>query len=93
MRRDVLALGEGPTAGRGAGPAAGRGEGAPGGKRPSKETLNHAELIRLASGLDPYGETPAAFREAYRSLGIDLVNRVPDRNAPPPLAPGLSRSA
>lgn len=99
MKQDVLALAtgsaEGPTAGRGEGPTTGRrgavSGSAPGGKRPSKETLNHAELIRLASGLDPYGQTPEAYREAYRSLGIDLVNRVPDRNAPSPLAPGEVR--
>ena len=26
-------------------------------KRPSKETLNHAGIIRLASGLDPFKDT------------------------------------
>ncbi len=57
-------------------------------KRPSKETLNHPGLIHLASGLDPYTETPSAYREAYRSLGIDIINRVPEHNAPTPLKQG-----
>ncbi len=51
-------------------------------KRPSKETLNHAGLIRLASGLDPLNETREAYLGAYRSLGIDILNRVPEKNAP-----------
>jgi len=75
MKQDVLALAEGRIPH----------------KRPAKDTLNHAELIRLASGLDPYRQTPEAYREAYRSLGIDLINRVPTENAPPPLAPGEVR--
>jgi hypothetical protein len=57
-------------------------------KRPSKETLNHPGLIRLASGRDPFSDTAAAYREGYRNLGIDLVNRVPEENAPLPLEPG-----
>ncbi len=61
------------------------------GKRPSKETLNHPELIRLASGLDPYRQTPEAYLRAYRALGIDLVNRVPDRPVERPLEPGEVR--
>jgi len=61
------------------------------GKHPSKETLNHPGLIRLASGLDPYTQTPRAYLEAYRSLGIDLINRVPEDNAPPPLEFGEVR--
>ena len=63
-------------------------EGTPTGKRPSKETLNHPELIHLASGRDPFRETPEAYRRAYEALGIDIVNIVPEENAPPPLAPG-----
>lgn len=63
------------------------------GKHPSKETLNHPGLIRLASGLDPYTQTPRAYLEAYRSLGIDLINRVPEDNAPPPLEFGEVRDA
>ena len=62
-------------------------------KRPSKETLNHPELIRLASGLNPYTRTSEAYLAAYRSLGIDLINRVPEANAPAPLDPGEVRDA
>ena len=62
-------------------------------KRPSKETLNHPDLIRLASGLNPYTQTPEAYLEAYRSLGIDLINRVPEGNAPAPLEFGEVRDA
>ena len=57
-------------------------------KRPSKETLNHPGLIRLASGLDPFQETKNAYLKAYESLGIDMINRVPEENAPQPLKPG-----
>lgn len=60
-------------------------------KRPSKETLNHPDLIRLATGLDPYTQTANAYREAYHALGIDLINRVPEDNAPPPLKFGEVR--
>lgn len=60
-------------------------------KRPSKETLNHPDLIRLATGLDPYTQTPKAYREAYHALGIDLINRVPEENAPVPLEFGEVR--
>jgi hypothetical protein len=60
-------------------------------KRPSKETLNHPGIIRLASGRDPFTDTPKAYRTAYRRLGIDLVNRVPEENAPAPLNPGEVR--
>lgn len=59
-------------------------------KRPSKETLNHPGLIRLASGLDPYTNTKEAYLKAYESLGIDIINRVPEENAPEPLKPGES---
>lgn len=62
-------------------------------KGPSKETLNHTKLIALVSGLDPHAEAPRAFRLAYERLGIDLVNRVPDRPAPPPTPPGTTRPA
>jgi hypothetical protein len=56
----------------------------------SKETLNNRELIMLASGLDPLDNTPEAYREAYRFLGIDFINRVPEENCPVPLEPGTS---
>lgn len=57
-------------------------------KRPSKETLNHAGLVYLASGIDPFVDSPRAYLEAYRSLGIDILNRVPSSNAKRRLSPG-----
>jgi hypothetical protein len=60
-------------------------------KRPSKETLNHAGIVHLASGLDPFTRTPEAYLRAYAALGIDIVNRVPEESAPPPLEPGEVR--
>ena len=72
MKRDVLAWAEG------------RGSE----KHPSKESLNHPELVALASGLDPFRETPEAYRRAYEALGIDIINVVPEANAPTPLARG-----
>ena len=59
-------------------------------KKVSKETLNHPGLIQLASGLDPYKETQMAYLKAYESLGIDIINRVPEKNAPQPMKPGES---
>ncbi len=47
----------------------------------SKETLNHQGIIELASGLDVFENTPEAYLRAYGALGIDLINRVPDKNA------------
>jgi hypothetical protein len=63
-------------------------EGSPGDKRPSKETLNHPGIIRLASGLDPFRQTPEAYLRAYEALGIDMINVVPEANAPAPAEPG-----
>ena len=60
-------------------------------KAPSKETLNHPGLITMASGLDPYLDTKEAYLRAYEYLGIDIVNRVPNQNAPIPLKEGKSR--
>lgn len=60
-------------------------------KLPCKETLNHPELIALASGCDPFEQTPEAYRAAYASLGIDLINIVPEEKAPVPLRPGEVR--
>jgi hypothetical protein len=57
-------------------------------KLPSKETLNHPELIGLATGLDPFLDTPRAYKRAYEALGIDLINVEPEENAPVPLLPG-----
>lgn len=62
-------------------------------KTPSKETLNHAGLIYLASGIDPYSDTKNAYLKAYESLGIDIINRIPDENAPEPMHPGESKLA
>ena len=60
-------------------------------KIPSKETLNHQELIERVSGLDVYSNTPEAYKRAYKALGIDLINRVPLSNAPQPTAQGECR--
>jgi hypothetical protein len=63
----------------------------PTGKLVSKETLNHPGLITLVSGLDVYQHTPEAYRRAYQALGIDIINRVPLCNAPPPTPAGFTR--
>lgn len=60
-------------------------------KRVSKETLNHRGLIERVSGLDVYTDTREAFLRAYGALGIDIVNRVPLKNAPAPTLPGSVR--
>lgn len=65
--------------------------GCPAGKRISKETLNHRELIERVSGLDVYQNTVEAYRRAYQALGIDLINRVPLENAPAPVPAGTTR--
>lgn len=75
MKHDVLAMIHGRRSAKG----------------PSKETLNHPGIIELATGLDPYRNAPEAYRLAYQRLGIDIVNRVPDRPAPVPLSPGETR--
>jgi hypothetical protein len=63
-------------------------------KRPSKETLNHTGIIYLASGIDPYENTQLAYLEAYKSLGIDVLNRVPsEKNVVKFLKPGESVDA
>ena len=63
-------------------------------KRPSRETLNHAGLIYLASGIDPYENTQRAYLEAYKSLGIDLLSRIPpEENAVRLLKPGETADA
>jgi hypothetical protein len=64
--------------------------GCAGTKRISKETLNHRELIERVSGLDVYRNTAEAYRRAYQALGIDLINRVPLENAPPPVSSGTT---
>ncbi len=65
--------------------------GKPARKRICKETLNHRKLIEMVSGLDVYEHTQEAFLRAYRALGIDIINRVPLRNAPRPTAAGTTR--
>lgn len=75
MKSDVLSMAEGVRTEKG----------------PSKETLNHAGLIALASGIDPFADTQEAYLRAYENLGIDIVNRVPNANAPIPLRQGEIR--
>lgn len=58
----------------------------------SKETLNHRDLVEMVSGLDAYANTPEAYWRAYQALGIDIINRVPLDNAPPPTPAGQTRS-
>lgn len=65
--------------------------GKPTAKLVTKETLNHRGLIELVSGIDVYQDTPEAYRRAYEALGIDVINRVPLENAPPPVPEGKSR--
>jgi hypothetical protein len=75
MKRDVLSWSQGH----------------PSEKLVSKETLNHRGLIESVSGLDVYRATPEAYARAYAALGIDIINRVPPRNAPAPTLPGQTR--
>jgi hypothetical protein len=58
----------------------------------SKETLNHPGLVNLVSGLDVFCHTSEAYCRAYSALGIDIINRVPNCNAPAPTEPGQIRS-
>jgi len=66
-------------------------EGGDSGKVISKETLNHRGIVELVSGLDVMEHTGDAFLRAYEALGIDICNRVPVDNAPPPTPPGEVR--
>ena len=63
-------------------------DGKPTRKLPSKETLNHPGIIEMASGFDAFQETQAAYLGAYEALGIDIINIVPEENAPEPVRPG-----
>ena len=54
---------------------------------PSKETLNHPEFIEYVTGIDPFQNTPLAFRIAYEKLGIDIHIVLPKENAPLPKEP------
>ncbi|MBD3377851.1 hypothetical protein GF406_22670 [candidate division KSB1 bacterium] len=56
-----------------------------------KETLNHTDLIEKISGLDVYKDTQEAYLKAYEHLGIDIINRVPLENAPPPTPAGQTK--
>lgn len=75
MKRDVLNWAEGLTTEKGI----------------SKETLNHRGLIEMVSGRNVYESTPEAYHRAYEALGIDIINRVPLENAPPPTPQGENR--
>lgn len=55
-----------------------------------KETLNHRELMMLASGIDPLIDTKGSYLKSYEALGIDFVNRVPIERCRPPLDKGQS---
>ena len=66
-------------------------QGFPTGKIPSKESLNHRQLIEQVSGLNVYENTKEAFFRAYQALGIDLIKRVPLENAPSPTPPNQIR--
>ena len=59
-----------------------RAKGLPATKRPSKETLNHRELIEIASGLDVCAHTAEAHRRVHQVLGTDMVHRAPLEYAP-----------
>ena len=55
---------------------------------PSKETLNHPDIIKHVSGVDVFADTPRAFDIAWRRLGIDIHTALPAGNAPRPKVPG-----
>ena len=55
---------------------------------PSKETLNHPDLIRHVSGLDPFTDTAAALATTWTKLGIDIHPPLPRANAVAPDVPG-----
>jgi len=50
-------------------------------KIPSKETLNHPELMKYVSGIDPFEDTPKAFEISWEKLGIDIHVAKPTGNA------------
>lgn len=57
-------------------------------KIPSKETLNHPGLIEHVTGINPFEDTPRAFRIAWKKLGIDIHVPLPIKNVLPPKQPG-----
>ncbi len=54
---------------------------------PCKETLNHPEFIEYVTGINPFQNTPLAFRNAWEKLGIDIHVVLPTKNAPLPKKP------
>jgi len=50
---------------------------------PCKETLNHPEFIEYVSGINPFENTPQAFRISWEKLGIDIHVPLPKENALP----------
>ena len=39
---------------------------------PCKETLNHPGFIEYVTGINPFEDTPQAFKLAWEKLGIDI---------------------
>ena len=58
-------------------------------KIPSKETLNHPELIERVSGVSAYKDTQQAYELAWERLGIDIHASI-SQQAYPPKVPGGS---
>lgn len=50
-------------------------------KIPSKETLNHPDLMKYVSGIDPFEDTPISFEITWEKLGIDIHVAKPKSNA------------
>lgn len=49
-------------------------------KIPSKETLNHLDLMKYVSGIDPFEDTPRSFEITWEKLGIDIHVAKPKSN-------------
>lgn len=49
-------------------------------KIPSKETLNHPGFIEYVTGINPFQNTPLAFKIAWDKLGIDIHVPLPKEN-------------
>ncbi len=54
---------------------------------PCKETLNHPEFIEYITGINPFENTPLAFKIAWEKLGIDIHVPLPKKNVPLPKEP------
>lgn len=52
-------------------------------KIPCKETLNHPGFIEYVTGINPFEDTPKAFRVAWDKLGIDIHVPLPKENVLP----------